>query len=120
MNRTFCAFTAVTLSLHLSAGLANARQSGTAAEAKAMLVRAAAALTANEAAALNEFNDKHDRRFHDRDLYVFCNTLSDGKMTAHPNPALIGRDSHAIIGDMLMQKKSTTLLRTPQKEASPQ
>ena len=56
-----------------------------------MLERAAAALKANEAAALNEFNDKHDRRFHDRDLYVFCNTLSDGKMTAHPNPSLIGR-----------------------------
>ena len=86
MNRTFCAFTAVTLSLSLSAELASARQSGTAAEAKAMLERAAAALKANEAAALNEFNDKHDRRFHDRDLYVFCNTLSDGKMTAHPKP----------------------------------
>ena len=66
-----------------------------------MLERAAAALKANEAAALNEFNDKHDRRFHDRDLYVFCNTLSDGKMTAHPN-----------------HKKSTTPLRIPRREAS--
>ena len=114
MNRTFCAFTAVTLSLSLSAELASARQSGTAAEAKAMLERAAAALKANEAAALNEFNDKHDRRFHDRDLYVFCNTLSDGKMTAHPNPSLIGRDSHAIIGDMLMQKINDALKDTPE------
>jgi cytochrome c len=29
-------------------------------------------------------------QFHDRDLYVFCFNISDG--TAHPNPALIGRD----------------------------
>jgi hypothetical protein len=95
---------ALNLTLSLSAEPASARQFGTAAEAKAMLERAAAALKANEAAALSEFNDKRDRHFHDRDLYVFCNNLSDGKMTAHPNPALIGMDSHAISGNMLMQK----------------
>jgi hypothetical protein len=104
MVRTICTFMALNLTLSLSAEPASARQFGTAAEAKAMLERAAAALKANEAAALSEFNDKHDKHFHDRDLYVFCNNLSDGKMTAHPNPALIGMDSHAISGNMLMQK----------------
>lgn len=104
MARTIWAFIAIYLTLSLSAELASARQFGTAAEAKAMLERAAAALKANEAAALSEFNDKNDKHFHDRDLYVFCNKLSDGKMTAHPNQALIGMDSHAISGNMLMQK----------------
>src|SRR5262245_31558880 len=83
VTRTICAFIVINLTLSLSTELASTRQFGTAAEAKAMLERAAAALKANEAAALSEFNDKHDRHFHDRDLYVFCNNLSDGKMTAH-------------------------------------
>jgi hypothetical protein len=99
----------INLTLWLSTEPASARQFGTAAEAKGMLERAAAALKANEAAALSEFNDKHDKNFHDRDLYVFCNNLSDGKMTAHPNHALIGMDSHSISGSMLMQKINDTL-----------
>jgi hypothetical protein len=114
MNRTFCAITAITLTLSLSAELANARQSGTAAEAKTMLERAVAALKANDATALSEFSDKHDKRFHDRDLYVFCNSLSDGKMTAHPNSALIGMDAHAINGDMLMQRINDALKDIPE------
>jgi hypothetical protein len=109
MAKTICASIVINLTLSLSAELASARQFGTAVEAKAMLERAAAALKANEAAALTEFNDKHDKHFHDRDLYVFCNNLSDGKMTAHPNQALVGMDSHAISGNMLMQKINDTL-----------
>ncbi len=100
MTKSICAFTVVMLTLSVSTELSSAGQSGTAAEA--MLERAAAALKANEATALNEFNDKHDKRFHDRDLYVFCNSLSDAKMTAHPNRALIGMDAHAIRGDRLI------------------
>jgi signal transduction histidine kinase len=76
--------------------LAGAQQSGTAAEAKAMLERAVAALKANEATALAEFNDKTNKQFHDRDLYLFCTNMADGKFTAHPNPALMGTDARTL------------------------
>ncbi len=61
-----------------------------------MLERAVAALKAGEGTALAEFNDKTNKQFHDRDLYVFCVNMSDGKMTAHPNPALMGTDARAL------------------------
>jgi hypothetical protein len=112
MNRIVCAVIAIALTVSL-AQWASAGQSGTAAEAKAMLERAVKALKANEAAALKEFNDKYDRLFHDRDLYVFCNNLSDGKMTAHPNHALIGMDTRAISGDLLMQRINDALKDIP-------
>jgi cytochrome c len=73
-------------------GSTMAQQSGTAAEAKAMFDRAVAALKADKATALSEFNDKNNKQFHDRDLYVFCYNMSDGKFTAHPNPAVMGVD----------------------------
>jgi hypothetical protein len=113
MNRTICAFTAMALTVSF-AQLASGGQSGTAAEAKAMLERAVTALKANEAAALSQFNDRRDSRFHDRDLCVFCNNLSDGKMTAHPNHALIGMDAHAIRGDLLMQRINDALKDIPE------
>jgi hypothetical protein len=68
MNRNlFVSALAAALALLCSAGLVGAQQSGTAAEAKAMLDRAVAALKANEAAALSQFNDKSNKEFHDRD-----------------------------------------------------
>jgi len=76
--------------------LAAAQQFGTAAEAQAMLDRAVAAVKANEATALGEFNDKSNTQYHDHDLYVFCFNMSDGKFTAHPNPALMGTDVRAL------------------------
>ncbi len=60
-----------------------------------MLERVVAALSADKAAALAAFNDKSDKRFHDRDLYVFCFTMADGITDAHPNPALVGTDVRA-------------------------
>jgi carotenoid cleavage dioxygenase-like enzyme len=78
-------------------GLANAQQSGTAAEARAMFDRAVAALkTEFKATALSEFNDKNNKQYHDRDLYVFCLNMSDGKITASANQALIGTDIRTI------------------------
>ena len=59
---------------------------------RAMFDRAVAALKADKATALSEFNDKNNKQFHDRDLYVFCYNISDGKFTAHPNPAVMGVD----------------------------
>ena len=96
MNRYLFASALAALTLLWSVGFAGAQQSGTAAEAKAMLERAVAALKAGEATALAEFNDKTNKQFHDRDLYVFCTNMADGKFTAHPNPALMGTDARAL------------------------
>jgi len=75
-----------------SAASVSAQQLGTAEEARAMLDRAIAALKSNEATALSEFNDPSNKQFHDRDLYVFCYNLSDGKITAYESPALLNID----------------------------
>jgi len=91
MNRSLFASSLVALAM-FSAVLASAQQSGTAAEAKAMLDRAIVALKANQTTAPAQFNDKNNKQFHDRDLYVFCYNMSDGKFTAHTNPALMGTD----------------------------
>ena len=94
MNRPF-ALGLAALALLWSAGLASA-QSGTAAEAKAMLDGGVAALKANEASALIAFNDKSNKQFHDRDLYVYCFEMGTGKFTAHVNPALMGTDARIL------------------------
>ena len=57
-----------------------------------MLDRAVAALKSDEAKALREMNDANNSQFHDRDLYVSCFTITDGKFTAFPGPAMIGQD----------------------------
>jgi hypothetical protein len=92
MNRRPFASTVAALAMLVGAGSASAQQSGTPAEAKAMFDRAVVALKANKATALSEFNDKNNKQFHDRDLYVFCYNMSDGKFTAHPNPLVLGTD----------------------------
>ena len=96
MKRTICASVLVTLALATSSGLVIAQQTGSAADAKAMFERAITALKANEAAALSAFNDKNNKQYRDRDLYVFCYSMSDGKFTAHPNPAIMGTDVRAL------------------------
>lgn len=67
---------------------------GTAAEAHAMLDRAAAAVKTNKPAALDQFI-KGENGFKDRDLYVFC-VDANGIFLAHPNPALMGHDAKAL------------------------
>ena len=96
MNRRILTSALAASVLLLGAAFAAAQQFGTAAEARAMLDRAVAALKANEATALAAFNDKSNKDFHDRDLYVFCFNMSDGKFTAHVNPALMGTDVRAL------------------------
>ena len=66
---------------------ANARQAqfGTATEAKAMLVRAVAAVKADKVKALDMFA-KGEGGFSDRDLYPFCFNISDGKINPFANP----------------------------------
>jgi hypothetical protein len=95
MNRTL--FVAALAALALLSGASSAQQSGTAAEARAMFDRAVAALkTEFKTTALSEFNDKNNKQYHDRDLYVFCLNMSDGKITASANQALIGTDIRTI------------------------
>jgi hypothetical protein len=60
---------------------------GTAEEAKAMLMKAVAAVKADKAKALAMFN-KGEGGFRDRDLYVFCANASDGMIVAMGNPNL--------------------------------
>jgi hypothetical protein len=67
---------------------------GTAAQAKAMLEKAVVALKADKAKTLDVIN-KGEGGFLDRDLYVFCFNLSDGKTVALANnnaKQLIGVD----------------------------
>jgi hypothetical protein len=71
---------------------------GTAAEAKAMLMKAVAAVKADKAKALDMFN-KGEGGFLDRDLYVFCNNISDGISVAIGNPnakQLLGTDTRGL------------------------
>ena len=66
-------------------GVASAQPAGfgTAAEARAMLDKAVAAVRADKAKALESFN-AGTNGFRDRDLYPFCANASDGIFTAHP------------------------------------
>src|SRR5271170_7285238 len=71
---------------------------GTADEAKAMLVKAVAAVKADKTKALDTFN-KGEGAFLDRDLYVFCGNISDGKTVAIGNPnakQLLGTDARTL------------------------
>jgi hypothetical protein len=77
------------------ASVALAQAGGTGPEAQAMLEKGIAALKANEADALAKFVKK-DGGFVDRDLYVFCFNVADGKFTAHINPKLMGTDIRAL------------------------
>jgi hypothetical protein len=78
------AFVGFVLILVLSTtGLVAAAEFGTAAEAKAMLERAVAAVNEDKAKALDMFN-KGEGGFKERDLYVYCANASDGIITATP------------------------------------
>jgi Single Cache domain 2 len=84
--------------LALSATALAQQAGGTADEAKAMLMKAVAAVKADKAKALDMFN-KGEGGFLDRDLYVFCGNVSDGKAVAIGNPnakQLLGVDAKTL------------------------
>src|SRR5271169_3277663 len=86
MTRSFISAAASAAVLTLStAAFAQKAGYGTADEAKAMLVKAVAAVKADKTKALDMF-DKGEGGFRDRDLYVFCANISDGKTVALANP----------------------------------
>ena len=95
MNRRTLTSAFAVCALLIGAAFAVAQQFGTAAEAKAMLEKAVAALKANEADALANF-PKPDGGFRDRDLYVYCFDATTGKFNAHINAALVGTDVRAL------------------------
>jgi hypothetical protein len=100
MVRTFMIAAASTAALMLSS-IALAQQpgqSGTADEAKAMLLKAVAAVKTDKNKALDMFN-KGEGGFLDRDLYVFCLNVSDGKNVAIGNPQAkqnLGQDGRTL------------------------
>ena len=83
MFRTFMIAAASAAVLTLSA-TAFAADHGTADEAKAMLMKAVAALKADKAKTL-DLIDKGEGGFLDHDLYPFCSNVSDGKTVAVGN-----------------------------------
>jgi signal transduction histidine kinase len=76
-----------------SAAFAQA-QFGTAAEAKAMLDKAVAAVKADKAKAIAAFAGGTDG-FKDRDLYPFCFNMGDGVTVAAP-ASVLGKDVRTI------------------------
>ncbi len=92
MTRSLLASVLLALPLLTSGAAIGADQFATAEEARAMLDRAAAALKANEGAALKAFNDEKSKSFRDRDLFVFCFSLPDGNITAYQSPLMLGTD----------------------------
>jgi hypothetical protein len=73
---------AAALVAHATSASAQQRgQFGTADDAKAMLVKAVAAVKADKAKALAMFN-KGEGGFLDRDLYPFCANINDGRVVA--------------------------------------
>ena len=97
MIRSFIIAAASAAVLALSA-TAFAADHGTADEAKAMLLKAVAALKADKAKTLDLIN-KGEGGFLDRDLYVFCANIGDGKTVALGNPnakQLIGVDTRTL------------------------
>lgn len=95
MRKAAVLSTLLSVPLFWNVTLVSAQTTGTAAEAKAMLEKAVAALKANQADALAKF-PKTDGGFRDRDLYVYCFNTTDGKFSAHVNPALMGTDVRAL------------------------
>lgn len=94
MVRTFMIAVASAASLVIAPTVFTQRY-GTAEQAKAMLMRAVAAVKADKAKALEMFN-KGEGGFRDGDLYPFCFNISDGKIVAMGNPnakQLLGQDS---------------------------
>lgn len=88
--RTFMICAVSTAALAVST-VALAQHGGTAAEARAMLNKAIAAVKADQAVAIALF-DKGEGGFLDRDLYPFCFRISDGKLLASPKAVQAGTD----------------------------
>ena len=79
------------LSLSPTAFAQQAGEHGNADQAKAMLVKAVAAVKADKAKALDMFN-KGEGGFLEGDLFPFCFNMTDGKVVAAQVKQMIGQD----------------------------
>jgi hypothetical protein len=70
-------------------------QTGTAEEARAMLVKVIAAVKADRELALIQMA-KGEAGFKDRDLYPYCSRVSDGKALAGPLAVMAGTDARTL------------------------
>jgi hypothetical protein len=98
MVRTFVIAVASAAVLTLSPTAFAQQEYGSRDEARAMLLKAVAAVKADKAKALDMFN-KGEGSFLDRDLYPFCANVSDGKVVAIGNPnakQLLGQDQRTL------------------------
>ena len=116
MNRKSLRLSLAALFLGWNTTLVFSQQLGTAEQARTMLDRAIAALKSNEHVALSEFNDQNNRQFHDRDLYVFCFNMSDGRVTSYSAPFLIGADVRTLtlVNDPIGQRAYDTIRAVPE------
>jgi len=83
--------TGIVLLVCTAAIAAAAPAHGTAAQARAMLVRAVTALKVDPVEAIKQFN-RADGGFRDRDLYVACFDARTGIVRAHVDPKQLGVD----------------------------
>jgi signal transduction histidine kinase len=98
MSRQFMIAAASSAVLALSPIAFAQQQYGNRDEAKAMLLKAVAAVKADKTKALDMFN-KGEGGFLDRDLYPFCFNSGDGKVVALANPnakQLLGQDNRTL------------------------
>jgi cytochrome c len=116
MNRKSFRAALAALILGWSTTLVFGQQLGTAEDARTMLDRAIAALKSNEHTPLSQFNDQNNKQFHDRDLYVFCFNMSDGKVTSYSAPFLIGADVRTLtlVNDQIGQRAYDTVRAVPE------
>jgi hypothetical protein len=99
MIRTLLIAAAPTVALALASTSFAQQSGGAAAQAKTMLENAVAAVKANKSKAIDMFN-KGQNGFLEGDLYVFCDSLADGKIIAMGNPNtkyLLGKDARALM-----------------------
>jgi hypothetical protein len=100
MKKALCGSVLAAWTLLIGGAALSADQFGSAEEARAMLDRAVTALKTNKVAALKEFNDEKNKNFRDRDLYIFCFSLPDGKFTAYQSELMLGTD----VRDLMLDK----------------
>ena len=93
-------------------------QLGTAAEAKAMLEKAVAAVKADQTKALAMFNNG-EGGFKDRDLYPFCFESGNGTVAATPVKNLIGTDVRALKDKAGKRAADLTVLSSLRERLTP-
>jgi hypothetical protein len=85
MIRSFVITAMSAAALFVSTAAPAQQTEGAAVEARAMLTKAVASVKEDKTKALDMFN-KGGGGFRDRDLYVFCHSISDAKLVATGNP----------------------------------